>query len=131
MQRQADRGLWTMIRYEESFQRSVAEYLDLVLPQHAFWFHVPSGGKRSKAEAGIFKAMGAKAGIPDICIIYKGRAHFIELKAPRSYLSKQQRETMRLLNTAGAFVWIKEVRSLVDVEGILDVWGLLSESTIT
>ena len=32
-------------------------------------FHVPNGGKRTKAEAGIFKAMGVMAGVADICLL--------------------------------------------------------------
>tara|TARA_R110002072_G_scaffold298960_1_gene473690 strand:+ start:6377 stop:6745 length:369 start_codon:yes stop_codon:yes gene_type:complete len=30
--------------------------------------HVPNGGKRSKAEGAIFKAMGVKKGFPDIAV---------------------------------------------------------------
>lgn len=29
-------------------------------------YHVPNGGKRSKSEAARFRAMGVKAGVPDI-----------------------------------------------------------------
>ena len=29
-------------------------------------FHIPNGGKRGKAEAGIFKAMGVKPGVSDV-----------------------------------------------------------------
>ena len=29
-------------------------------------YHIPNGGKRGKAEAGRFRAMGVKSGVPDI-----------------------------------------------------------------
>lgn len=35
-------------------------------PELALMYHVPNGGKRSKSEAARFRAMGVKAGVPDI-----------------------------------------------------------------
>ena len=31
-------------------------------------FHVPNGGNRSGREGAMFKAMGVKAGVPDLCL---------------------------------------------------------------
>lgn len=56
------------------------------------WFHVPNGGKRSKAQAGIFKAMGVKAGVPDL--VFWGMPAcplaFVELKIGDGRLSTSQ-----------------------------------------
>lgn len=38
----------------------------LRFPELQHMFHIPNGGLRNKAEAGKFKAMGVKAGVPDI-----------------------------------------------------------------
>lgn len=35
----------------------------------AIIYHTPNGGRRSKREAGILKAMGVRAGVPDLAII--------------------------------------------------------------
>lgn len=92
-------------RPEEIFQRAVAQYLDLALPEDAVFFHCPNGGARSKAAAGIFKAMGVKAGIPDIIVIYQGQVVAIELKAPGGTLSLAQKAMHEHLTNAGALVY--------------------------
>ena len=106
-------------RPEQSFQRSVASYLDLALPRDAVWFHCPSGGGRSKAEAGIFKAMGVKPGVPDIIIVYRGRVVAIELKSEKGRLSPAQKLMHAQLSVAGALVYtatrIEEVESFLRV----------------
>ena len=48
-------------------------------------FHIPNGGKRTKAEAMQLKASGVVAGVPDLFFAYpSGQYHgwFIELKKP-------------------------------------------------
>lgn len=35
-------------------------------PELSLMYHIPNGGKRGKAEAGRFRAMGVKSGVPDI-----------------------------------------------------------------
>ncbi len=52
-------------------------------PELRLMYHVPNEGKRSKAAAGILKAMGLKPGVPDICLpVPRGRFHglYVELK---------------------------------------------------
>ena len=52
-------------------------------PELRLLFHIPNGGSRGKAEAGRFRAMGVKAGVPDLCLpIAKAGYHglYIELK---------------------------------------------------
>lgn len=66
-------------------------------------FHIPNGGARSKAEGGIFKAMGVKAGVPDLFLPVAGgcmnidtypeyHGLFIEMKAEGGRLSAAQRQ---------------------------------------
>ena len=67
-------------------------------------YHVPNGGGRSAAEAGILKAMGTMSGVADITVHHgaakkhpddycsckpHGRTFFIELKMMTMRLSKQ------------------------------------------
>lgn len=47
---------------------SWALYQQGKFPELKLLFHIPNGGGRSKAEAGRFKAMGVKAGVPDLCL---------------------------------------------------------------
>ena len=107
-----------MKRPEEALHRAVAQFLDLALPEDAVWFHPPNGGARSKAEAGIFKAMGVKPGVPDVVIIYRSQPIFIELKAPGETPSKTQKEMHNRLMLAGALVYPAATR-IEEVEGFL------------
>jgi len=68
-------------------------------PQYALaierTFAIPNGGRRSKREAGRFKAEGVKAGVSDIfCALACGPHHglFIEMKSLTGYPSREQRE---------------------------------------
>lgn len=107
---------------EQSLHRSIATLLDRILPKDAFWFHVPNGGKRNKTEAGIFKALGVRAGVPDILIAFRGRLYAIELKAPNGRLLVSQRETIARLDAAG--VQTAVCRSIEDVVETLGGWGV-------
>jgi hypothetical protein len=55
-------------RPEEILHRACVAYLRAALPKPWFCAHVPNGGGRSKAEAGILKAMGVLAGMPDLLV---------------------------------------------------------------
>ena len=59
-----------------AYERGRWPELDLLL-------HIPNGGYRGKAEAGRFKAMGVKSGVPDLFLpVARGPWHglWIELK---------------------------------------------------
>ena len=74
-------------------------------PELALMFHIPNGGKRSKSEAGRFRAEGVKAGVPDIFLpVAKGTCHglFIEMKrAKGGKVSENQSEWIADLKSQG------------------------------
>ncbi len=115
---------------EEDLQRTVAEYLGVIAPMRGFWWsHIAHGGKRTKAEAGIFKAMGLKPGIADILIIapFQGaeatQVYWIELKAKGRDQSDNQiafQEAMEALDCEYRVCW-----SLEHVIICLENWGLV------
>lgn len=78
------------LEWEE--QKALAELLTL---RRILFFHIPNGEARSKSGAGRLKAMGVKAGVPDIFIadIPPGeplaRGVFIELKRTRGSKDKE------------------------------------------
>lgn len=108
---------------EAQLHKAVAQYLDLALPADAVWHHSPMQGHgRGPRTGAILKGMGARAGWPDITIIWQGRAFFIELKASRRGLSRAQCITVGRLHEAGARIAV--ARSLQEVEMQLDGWGI-------
>ena len=116
-------------RPEQALHLAVAEFLDAVLLPPALWKHVPNGGKRSKIEAGIMKAMGVRAGWPDIEIIWpvavdSGGVQWtalaaleIELKADDGDLSPAQEKMHKLL--WGASIPVVICRSIEEVSAAL------------
>lgn len=107
---------------EESLQRAVVQLLTLCLPDNVVWFHVPNGEYRSKRTAGRLKAMGVRAGVADLAFVIVGKAAFIELKAPRKYQSKVQREFQANIEKAGGLYAV--CRSMDDVAETLTGWGV-------
>ena len=60
-----------------------AAYQERLYPELKLLHHIPNGGYRTPAEAGKFRAMGVKAGVPDLFLpVARGGFHglYIELK---------------------------------------------------
>lgn len=109
---------------EEIIHRAIVQYLMICLPRNIVWMHIPNGGKRTKAEAGIFKALGVKAGTPDLVFILPGgRAAFAEIKGPNGRLSPTQKAFKEDVEELGC-PWV-EVKSIDDMKAALQAWGAL------
>lgn len=108
-----------MRRPEQQLQRSVVDLLQVYQNRGLLAFaHMPNGGRRSKAEAGAFKAMGVRAGVPDLLVWTQGSGHFaIELKAKAGKLSPAQAAWHDTVSCLGHRVYV--CRSVDDVERCL------------
>ncbi len=98
----------------------MARYLDA---RGLRWCHVPNGGNRSAKTGALLKAMGVKAGVPDILIfsrigVWRGVA--IELKSSGGIVRDTQREWLDGLEADGwvcrvcygaaeAIAWVEEL----------------------
>ncbi len=106
---------------EQALHLTVAQYLDLALPDDAVWTTIGHGVRLPIGLAKKLKRIGVKAGMPDIAIFWRG-AFFIELKTPKGDRSKAQREMHPRLKQAGAQV--ATCRSVPEVQGTLKGWGI-------
>jgi hypothetical protein len=107
---------------ENQIQRAIAKYLDTVLPVDAFWTAInPMPGKSIVAAANS-KAMGMKAGVPDILIVFRSDSIWIEVKKEGGYLSKTQKLVHSDIQDAGGRVYT--CRSIEDMEEILIMEGI-------
>lgn len=73
-------------------------------PELRLLHHIPNGGKRGKREAAIFKAMGVKAGVPDLflpCAREGYHGLYVEMKALDGRPSKAQLEMLKALSGQG------------------------------
>ena len=117
---------------EEQLHRSVVDhlrgvlvgdrYLGGLLPAGAVLHHSPNGGRRSKREGAVFKALGTHAGWSDLEVCYQGQVYFIELKAETGRLSADQKRCHKELRDTGMLVAV--CKSLEEVEGTLAAWGI-------
>lgn len=125
---------------EEDFQKST------LVPMLQLWenrgylnfFHVPNGGFRRKVTAALLKAMGAKAGVPDLVILSRVNKRpfvgFIEVKRPwkkgdphqRGRLRPEQKAWRDILINWG-FPWVL-VESLDEMNAALKSWRVIPET---
>lgn len=82
-----------MKRPEQEMQKAAATYLYArqEYVRDLLFCHIPNGGARTKAEAGIFKSMGVQAGAPDLIVWMRGRTLQVELKPKGGRLSPAQK----------------------------------------
>ncbi len=98
---------------EDAEQMALMRWAALATPVHPelrLLFHIPNGGSRGKAEAGRFRAMGVKPGVPDLFLpAARGPYHglFVEMKRMRGgRVSPEQREWIQELIMQGYAVMI-------------------------
>ncbi len=108
---------------ESDLHKAVAKYLDLVLMPDTWWTSIAHGNRGKPVRGALWKAAGAKKGVPDILIIHGNSACFIELKAPGiGRLSPEQVACHEALVLAGARVTV--ARSIDDVQDALARWRI-------
>lgn len=113
---------------EDDLAIRVANILRTILPRSVMWSHIPLGGKRSAREGARFKAMGTRAGWPDLTFAWVNagaqNTAFIELKAINGTLSDGQKDFRDWCAQHG-FNWAL-CRSVDEVLETLAAWGVPS-----
>ena len=95
-----------MRRPEQALQRTIVEWLHYALPDDVWFTAVNPSPAKSKAVAGVSKAMGLKPGVPDLIFCIHGRFVGIELKAGKGKPSDAQDECHRAINVAGGWTYV-------------------------
>lgn len=99
---------------ESQLHQSIAELLDWILIEPAFYSTFPAGwGKLTKGTAGRLYASGLKRGMPDILVFDRNKVAGIELKAGKNSVSSAQRTMFAKLQAVGITVHV--CRSQEDV----------------
>jgi hypothetical protein len=113
---------------EERLHRAVFRYLQWALPDDALAYHPANGGLRHNKVAARLVGLGVRAGVPDLAIVWRGRALFIELKAAHGVLSPHQRQMHHKLVFCGAAVMV--CKSLGEVERSLRECGVTLRGSV-
>lgn len=109
---------------ESEFQIQLADFLNRWIAPGWEYTHMPTGEKRDMGTAAKLKAMGTKAGWPDLIFVSpKGVFHGLELKRKGGDLSEEQeafhsRATGKGWHVAVAYNFDAAVK-------ILTLWGAL------
>lgn len=114
-----------MTRTEDQIQRAMVDWLNLCIPPPPlgpYWTACNPLPNKGKAQAGVSKAMGLKAGTPDLIMCWQGKFIGIEVKAPGRYLSGAQSQTHMSISWAGGLVHI--VHSVDELQAFLLVLGV-------
>ena len=97
-----------------------AEYEKGAHPELKLLMHIPNGGVRSKAEAGRFKAMGVKPGVPDLFLpVARGTYHGLWIELKRADGGKTQ---------AAQRGWIDALKAQGYMAGVCHGWVEASEA---
>jgi VRR-NUC domain len=109
---------------ENALHRACVELLRLYEARGLLTFTHPANGFwRTPAEAGIAKALGQRAGVPDLLVWAVGARHFaVEIKSDRGRLSAAQAAWMDRMAHMGFRVHV--CRSLEGLQAILVAEGL-------
>lgn len=106
---------------EQRLQISLVEWLAVALPpppQGPTWTAINPVPSKSRAAAGLSRAMGLRAGWPDLVFVLPGgRALGVEVKVKGGGLSRGQRDMRNTLSSLGAAVYV--VRSIEDLADVL------------
>lgn len=94
-----------MRHIEEDTQVNCVRWFDLIHPELALRLHhSPNGGRRTAREGARFKAMGTRAGFPDLQLcVARGPYHglFIEMKSPTGTQQPSQKLFQEVLTAEG------------------------------
>jgi len=86
--------------YIQIYLCSFLRKLQLQDPRFIF-YSIPNGGTRNAREAMNLKMSGLLPGAPDLCLVYKGHTHYVELKKHKGTLSEAQKDFIAKARTMG------------------------------
>lgn len=101
------------------------DWLRLVLPTGAMVFHIANEEASGSAARGrALLGDGVLPGCPDLCVLWQGRAYWIEMKRKgrKAQLRDAQHEAHRLISLAGCKVGVADGPE--DADALLREWGV-------
>jgi hypothetical protein len=92
------------------------------------WFAVPNGEWRTPGAGARLKATGVVAGVADLVVVIRGKAHLLELKTAKGRLSPEQWAFREAAVAAGAEYAV--ARTPEEAKATLASWGALRPESI-
>lgn len=107
---------------EADFQITLVVFLRRVLPKDALVFHIPNSGHTDWVRLRN-KRLGVLSGLPDLCIIWSGKAYWMELKRTKMKATDQQRDVHDMLVDCGC-LRPAVVHTVEEAMNALAWWGI-------
>ena len=118
-----------MERREQAIHKAVIGHLRLRGVRGLVYFHCPMGAHYgSKAQGGMMKSLGARAGVSDLILVHRSKIFALELKAPGGRATEEQLLFIADMERQGAFCAI--ATGIDQALKTLEIWGLLRGSTV-
>jgi len=103
---------------EDAIHLAIVRYLKMALPKDALFWHTPNTFPSAKIQYHVkLKAMGRRAGIPDLLVLHGAKLIGLEVKAPKGCQSPEQKGIQEQFESAGGHYHL--VRSIDDVKAVL------------
>ena len=113
---------------EFQLQTNVVGLLRYCTRHDVVFFAVPNGEWRTPGAGARLKATGVVAGVADLVVIIRGKAHLLELKSAKGRLSPEQWAFREAAVAAGAVYEV--ARTPEQAKGILASWGALRPDSV-
>jgi hypothetical protein len=108
---------------EAQLQRSIVDFLKVVLPPEYRAVAVPNASIRTAGGRAGNAVAGLSRGFADVIVVGQGRLYAMEIKTEKGRLSEFQKEWQFWATNTGATPWVV-VRSVDDVRTCLTVWNI-------
>lgn len=107
---------------EESLQMACVKWFDIQYRHiRDYLHHSPNGGRRNRIEAARFKAMGVRAGFPDLILMIPSGGHpflAIEMKSQTGTVRETQKHFKEIFERVGALYVV--VRTFDDFRATIE-----------
>jgi hypothetical protein len=120
-------------RPEQALHIAAVRWCELVL-MSTIVFHPYNGGYRTRAEASIGKALGVRAGVGDLVLIWRGGLRlcvgFIEFKAPGAKVRQTDHQKAFQADCEFLAVPYAVVQSIEELDAVTREWGVPRRSDL-
>lgn len=113
-----------IVAKEMQLHMAVVNHLRHRVKPGVWWAHYPAGEIREPRAAAKLKAMGTKAGVPDLLLIINGVSYGLEIKRSTGRLTDCQRLMHAEMDRAGAVI-----ATAYDIDSAVEIlrrWGAIS-----
>lgn len=109
---------------ENWLHRHTKNLLDIAARPGVLYMHIGNGLQRPGKAMNMLKGMGVRTGVSDWLVVVEGKAHWLELKAPKKEPSDEQLKFMDDARASGCQAFVAD--DPMEVRTILWGWNAIN-----